>query len=623
MSIYQQVESHLPAQSLQAHPAVSTKRKVHKCDHDQCDYSTDKKSNLKTHQQTHLPADQRPQRPKVHKCDHDQCDYSTDRKGDLKTHQQTHLPADQRPKVHKCDHDQCDYSTDKKSHLKTHQQTHLPADQRPKVHKCDHDQCDYSTEYKQNLKTHQQTHLPADQRPQRPKVHKCDHDQCDYSTEYKQNLKTHQQTHLPADQRPKVHKCDHDQCDYSTDRKGDLKTHQQTHLPADQRPKVHKCDHDQCDYSTEYKQNLKTHQQTHLPADQRPKVHKCDHDQCDYSTDKKSNLKTHQQTHLPADQRPQRPKVHKCDHDQCDYSTDRKGDLKTHQQTHLPADQRPKVHKCDHDQCDYSTDKKSHLKTHQQTHLPAEANKIDDVQIIKQEPVYNYWFNVKHRTDNRAPLWAAESSIKQEFTELEPNKKTRTYFSQIGIPKNDGVRSRINQAISYYKCLNHEDRERYLNERLSVQKHDGSIFSELKDQDEVIANRDLAQWEILGHYAGKHYTDDSYSNGANSMGTILTNIDRYSFNTTQGQFISGFRSGNVTTLINACKTYSESENGRNLPEQNVSYMRHTDEQGKWIVFIIALKDIKAGVRLWTDYGKQYWESMGSTIEISDNEDDAE
>ncbi|WP_419834693.1 hypothetical protein [Endozoicomonas atrinae] len=48
----------------------------------------------------------------------------------LKTHQQTHLPADQRP--------QCDYSTDK-------------------VHKCDHDQCDYSTEYKQNLKTHQQS----------------------------------------------------------------------------------------------------------------------------------------------------------------------------------------------------------------------------------------------------------------------------------------------------------------------------------------------------------------------------------------------------------------------------------------------------------------------------------
>ena len=495
-----------------------------------------------------------------------------------------------------------------------------------KIHRCDHDQCHYSTDFKQNLKKHQLNHLPPDLRSKRPKIHKCDHDQCNFSTDRKDNLKIHQLTHLPADQRSKIHKCDHDLCDYSTDRKNNLKAHQQTHLPADQRTKIHKCDHDLCDYSTDNKSHLKTHQQTHLPPDlrlKRPKIHKCDHDQCYYSTDRKDNLKTHQQTHLPADQRPKRPKIHKCDHTQCDYSTDRKDNLKTHQQTHLPADQRPKrpkIHKCDHTQCDYSTDRKDNLRTHQQTHLSAKANPFD-IQIIKKEPVCDHWFSAKHRIDNQAPLWSAEPSIKKEHTVPGQKKNNRTHFAQIAIPKNEGIRRGINEAISLYKSLSNEDRERYLNERMSVQKHDGSIFSELKDQDEVIANRDLAQWEILGHYAGKHYTEASYNDGADSMGATLTHIDRYSFSTTPGQFISGFRSGNVTTLINACTTYSKCEKDWSLPEQNVSFLRHTSEQGEWLVFIIALNEIKAGERLWTDYGKHYWESMGSTIEIKNSDDD--
>ena len=479
-----------------------------------------------------------------------------------------------------------------------------------KIHKCIYDQCDYSTDKKSHLKQHQQTHLPADQRPRRPKIHKCDHEQCDYSSDRKSSLKKHQQIHLPADQRPKIHKCSHDQCDYSTDTKSCLKVHLLTHLPTDQRPKIHKCGHDQCDYSTDRKSCLKVHLRTHLPADLRPKLHKCDHDQCDYRTDYKSCLKKHQQTHLPADQR---PKIHKCDHDQCDYRTDRKEHLKAHQLTHLPFDLRPKrfkIHKRDHDQCDYNTDNSSNLKRHQKANLPIRANPFDDIQIIKTEPACNYWFNVKHRIDNQAPLWSAEPAIKKEYTEPEQNKINRTYFTQAGVPKDEGIRRGINEAISFYKSLNNDDREHYLNERMSVQKHDGSIFSELKNQDEVIATRDLAQWEILGHYAGKHFTEVSYHGGANSMGAALTNIDRYSFSTTPGEFISGFRSGNVTTLINACKTYSEIEKDRSLPEQNVSFIRHTGAQGEWIVFIIALKEIKAGERLWTDYGKDYWGMHG-------------
>ncbi|USE34837.1 hypothetical protein [Endozoicomonas sp. SCSIO W0465] len=53
-----------------------------------------------------------------------------------------------------------------------------------------------------------------------------------------------------------------------------------------------------------------------------------------------------------------------------------------------------------------------------------------------------------------------------------------------------------------------------LQERMSVQKHDGSIFSELKGQEEVVARRDISQWELLGHYAGKQYHDNTYQQGA-------------------------------------------------------------------------------------------------------------
>ena len=52
-----------------------------------------------------------------------------------------------------------------------------------------------------------------------------------------------------------------------------------------------------------------------------------------------------------------------------------------------------------------------------------------------------------------------------------------------------------------------------------------------------------------------------------------------------------------------------------LPEENVSFLRYRDNQGKWIVFVIALKDIKANDQLWTDYGKEYWAATIAPIEI--------
>ncbi|WP_252177942.1 C2H2-type zinc finger protein [Endozoicomonas sp. 4G] len=229
-------------------------------------YNTDRMRHLKTHKQKQLrlPANQR---PKVHQCDHEGCDYSTNRAANLRMHKQTHLSADQRTRVHQCDHEGCDYSTNRAANLRMHKQTHLSADQRIRVHQCDHEGCDYSAFWSSNLNAHKQTHLPADQRP---KVHQCDHEGCDYSTNRSNNLKAHKQIHLPTDQRPKEHHCDHEGCDYSTNRAASLRMHKQTHLPADQRPKMHQCDHEGCHYITNRLSNLKKHKRIHLPTDQRP-----------------------------------------------------------------------------------------------------------------------------------------------------------------------------------------------------------------------------------------------------------------------------------------------------------------------------------------------------------------
>ncbi|WP_252176670.1 C2H2-type zinc finger protein [Endozoicomonas sp. 4G] len=213
------------------------KPKIHQCEHEGCDYSTNRAENLKTHKQTHLPADQRPKRPKIHQCDHEGCNFSTYRMSNLKMHKKTHLPADQRVKAYQCDHEGCDYNTDWASVLKKHKETHLPAHQRLKEHQCDHQGCNYSTDNSGSLKKHKKTHLPANQRPRRLKVHQCDHGSCNYSSQHLGHLKRHKQIHLPADQRVKVYQCDHEGCDFSTIHASNLKRHKQTHLPANQRAK--------------------------------------------------------------------------------------------------------------------------------------------------------------------------------------------------------------------------------------------------------------------------------------------------------------------------------------------------------------------------------------------------
>ncbi|MET4694244.1 SET domain-containing protein-lysine N-methyltransferase [Endozoicomonas lisbonensis] len=246
-------------------------------------------------------------------------------------------------------------------------------------------------------------------------------------------------------------------------------------------------------------------------------------------------------------------------------------------------------------------------------------NSMDEVVLVKVEAeTETDIFFRQHRFSNRAPLWHAELTVKQEVEESRPKKRFRMDFESIGVPKCKKIRMAINTAIDQYKKLNIDDRESYLNERMRLSRNDGLLFPKLKGQNEVVAAKDIQQWEVLGHYAGKRLSESTYEKGARAVGALLQKIDTYSYDSGANQLISGFREGNITTCINSCTTYDESDTC--LPEKNVSFINHYHKEDKVnIPFLIALKPIKAGDVIWIDYGEAYWVIMNRSIEVESEE----
>jgi hypothetical protein len=99
-------------------------------------------------------------------------------------------------------------------------------------------------------------------------------------------------------------------------------------------------------------------------------------------------------------------------------------------------------------------------------------------------------------------------------------RNSHTYFVDLELLQNAHAKKLIRKAISSYQGLKNEERERYLNERMSVRKCDGSAFIELKGQKEVFAKRDLTEWETLGHYGGTQYTEDTYTTNVNCFSVV-------------------------------------------------------------------------------------------------------
>ncbi len=113
---------------------------------------------FKRHKQTQLPA------PRLLQCDYKGCKYLNYQLVNLQKHQQTHLPADQRPKEPKRPKEP------RPKKPKVHKSCHLEHRGALKKHKKrSHSPANYRDYHLGNLKTYKQTHRPAGQRPKRPK----------------------------------------------------------------------------------------------------------------------------------------------------------------------------------------------------------------------------------------------------------------------------------------------------------------------------------------------------------------------------------------------------------------------------------------------------------------------
>ena len=405
------------------------------------------------------------------------------------------------------------------------------------------------------------------------------------------------QIHRVEEGLPTKFKLQCNECPYVTYVKSILDQHMVLHLKDEERTK-YKCD--KCPYTTIHKGNLHRHK---TGCGAKANHLKCD--KCPYTTSYIDYLQTHKKTHLPYDVRD----LYKCDQSQCNFVSPYKANLKRHKKIrHMITENENK-----------SSDTNESTSSRKRKHSPERNIPTESVVFIKSEPASTHIFDAKHRIDNLAPLWVAEPSIKQEVAESEAAKHDLTFFRELPIEVNEQVKHDIRQAINHYKDLDNQAREKYLNDRMTKQKSNGLIITALKGQDEVIAARSIKQYELLGHYAGMTRSKTSYDKGAEAMDFSLTNIDRYSYNVSSKQIISGFRQGNITSLINSYTNYGANEKDSFVPEQNVTFLRHLDKKHQWIVFVLAIKDIDKDAQLWIEYGENYWNAFDEPI-VLDNDD---
>ena len=187
----------------------------------QCGYTSNKATNLKTHMLIHSG-----EKPFVCK----QCNYSCTQGGTLKRHIRSH--SGKKPFI--CN--QCQFSCTTSSNLKQHLQIHSGE----KSFSCT--QCNYSCNQAYRLKTHMRTHSGE-------KPFRCE--QCNYSCTRASTLKTHVFIHTGE----KPFSCN--QCNYSCSDSSAMKYHMLSH--TGEKPFACK----QCNYSCKQSGQLKRHIKKH------------------------------------------------------------------------------------------------------------------------------------------------------------------------------------------------------------------------------------------------------------------------------------------------------------------------------------------------------------------------
>ncbi|MGR3889348.1 SET domain-containing protein-lysine N-methyltransferase [Pseudomonas sp. 1152_12] len=214
-----------------------------------------------------------------------------------------------------------------------------------------------------------------------------------------------------------------------------------------------------------------------------------------------------------------------------------------------------------------------------------------------------------HRINNNAPILQDPNDLRRSLTlELEgPINKieitgSNHFFDEFTGPQYIEIKEAATKGIRQW-ISDEGNHHRKLNRLLEVKEPtDGPSRGK-----SVFAKTDIKRFDILGPYTGKvHLNEGSVNTEILTKAAVLEDSEKavatFLFQTnTKGASISGHGNSNMLSLINAVKVPGIP----NVGVENVGSLC----VGKYMVFMVAWRDIPAGTELLMDYGKGYWKHI--------------
>ncbi|WP_419795025.1 SET domain-containing protein [Pseudomonas palleroniana] len=205
-----------------------------------------------------------------------------------------------------------------------------------------------------------------------------------------------------------------------------------------------------------------------------------------------------------------------------------------------------------------------------------------------------------HQINNAAPILQDPYNVNRSLTaDLEGAVEQIRITNDCGLfdglrePKRQRVIEAVTEDIQDWiiKEGRHHD---LLSELFEVKKLDDGPERGYS----LVARRDIQHFDVLGPYTGRLHLNDA-SLSADILEHGMQRVSDYLFQTaTEGATISGHGNSNMLSLINT----GQMPGAPRVGNDNVAAVY----AGKYMVFLIAKDDIRAGSELLMDYGPAYW-----------------